>query len=98
MVEIQDLSRCSISLVYKVIHNYRDFGQGRKPFNGCGGCTALSAPSLVTGQGLLFHNALMSPLPWSIHLGTRLGPKFHRCRLTPDFQTGCLLAHAYECS
>jgi len=58
MVEIQDPSRCSIGLVYKVICNYRDFGQVRNPFNGRGG-----RPCTLTDQDISFLNALLKANP-----------------------------------
>jgi len=49
MEEICDLAKCSISLVYNIIHNYRDFGQVRNPFT----CHA-GQPSILTNE-VTFH-------------------------------------------
>jgi len=62
MMDIRDLTRCSIGLVYNVIRNYQDFGQVNNPFVHPAG-----RPCTLTAEDLAYMEAVIDADP-SIYL------------------------------
>ncbi|KIM42230.1 hypothetical protein M413DRAFT_10428 [Hebeloma cylindrosporum] len=58
MEEIRDLAHCSLGLIYKVISNYREFGQVRNPFT-----RRMGRPSTLTEGDLIFLKAILEANP-----------------------------------
>jgi len=58
MEEIRDLSRCSIGLVYKVINNYREFGQVVNPFTRRAG-----QPPILSNEDIIFLTTILEANP-----------------------------------